>query len=95
MFKRHRDYGFWDRDIRLNELSQSGGPLEKLNKGLDFELFGTLFQENLSNRSEGSSGSRLRRIISIISVIKIGIKRAAGILFFYVKLFHCFVLHIF
>ena len=31
-FKRHRDYGFWDQDIRLGRLSHSGDPLEKLEK---------------------------------------------------------------
>ena len=41
-FKRHRDYGFWDQDIRLSQLSQLGDPLEKLNKGVDFEIFRTI-----------------------------------------------------
>jgi hypothetical protein len=35
-FKRHRDYGFGDQDLRLSKLSQLGDPLEKLNKGIDF-----------------------------------------------------------
>ena len=29
-FKRHRDYGFLDQDIRLSKLSQLGDPLENL-----------------------------------------------------------------
>jgi len=35
-FKRHRDYGFFDQDIRLIKLSKLGDPLEKLNLGVDF-----------------------------------------------------------
>ena len=31
-YKRHRDYGFFDQDIRLEKLSKLGDPLEKLNK---------------------------------------------------------------
>jgi len=38
-FKRYRDYGFFDQDIRLTKLSKLGDPLEKLNQGIDFELF--------------------------------------------------------
>jgi hypothetical protein len=29
-FKKHRDYGFFDQDIRLSKLSKLGDPLEKL-----------------------------------------------------------------
>lgn len=29
-FKRHKDYGFFEQDIRLSKLSQLGDPLEKL-----------------------------------------------------------------
>ena len=35
-FKRHRDYGFWDQDIRMSKLSQSGDPFERLTEGIDF-----------------------------------------------------------
>ena len=38
-FKRHRDYGFFDQDIRLTKLSELGDPLEKLNFRIDFEMF--------------------------------------------------------
>ena len=47
-FKRHRDYGFWDQDIRLSKLSKLGDPLEKLNKGVDFEMFRLLLEDGLS-----------------------------------------------
>ena len=53
IFKRHRDYGFWDQDVRLSKLSQLGDPLERLNtctmyevrsKGVDFEIFRELLE---------------------------------------------------
>ena len=47
-YKKHRDYGFWDLDIRLSKLSQLGDPLAKLNKGIDFELFRALLEDRLS-----------------------------------------------
>ena len=37
-FKRHRDYGFWDQDIRMSKLSQLGDPLEKLNEAAPDEI---------------------------------------------------------
>jgi len=55
-FKKHKDYGFWDRDVRLSKLSQLGDPLEKLNAGVDFELFRTLLEDKLSKLSKGSGG---------------------------------------
>ena len=36
-FNRHREYGFFDQDIRLSKLTQLGDLLDKLNKGVDFE----------------------------------------------------------
>jgi hypothetical protein len=38
-FKRHKDYGFWDQDLRLTKLSKLGDPLERLNNGVDFKIF--------------------------------------------------------
>jgi len=38
-FKRHRDYGFFDHDIRLSKLSILGDQLERLSKDIDFEWF--------------------------------------------------------
>ena len=55
-FKRHRDYGFWDQDIRLSKLSKLGDPLEKLNKGVDFEMFRLLLEEGLSKEPSGNGG---------------------------------------
>lgn len=55
-FKRHRDYGFFDQDIRLSKLSQLGDPLERLNKGIDFEIFRTLLEDNLNKIAQGAGG---------------------------------------
>jgi len=55
-FKRHRDFGLWDQDIRLSKLSQLGDPLEKLNKGVDFEMFRNLLEEKLIKSPKGAGG---------------------------------------
>ena len=55
-FKKRRDYGFWDQDIRLSKLSKLGDPLEVLNKGIDFEMFRPLLEERLSKEPQGKGG---------------------------------------
>jgi len=55
-FKRHRDYGFWDQDIRLSKLSHLGDPLEKLDKGVDFDIFRILLEDNLAKEPQGKGG---------------------------------------
>lgn len=55
-FKRHRDYGFFDQDIRLTKLSQLGDPLEKLNKHIDFESFRALLEGKLIRAPKGKGG---------------------------------------
>lgn len=55
-FKRHRDYGFFDQDIRLSKLSQLGDPLEKLNAGVDFELFRALLESTLYIQPKAAGG---------------------------------------
>ena len=57
-FKRQRDYGFWDQDIRLSKLSQLGDPLERLNKGVDFEMFRELLEYRLTKEPQGIGGRR-------------------------------------
>jgi IS5 family transposase len=57
-FKRHRDYGFWDQDIRLSKLSRLGDPLEKLNAGIDFEKFRSLLEDKLTIEPKGIGGRR-------------------------------------
>lgn len=55
-FKRHRDYGFFDQDIRLSKLSELGDPLEKLDSGIDFNIFRDLLEEKLSTLPKGKGG---------------------------------------
>ncbi len=55
-FKRHKDYGFFDQDIRLSKLSELGDPLERLNKGIDFEKFRCLLEDGLTRLSSGKGG---------------------------------------
>ena len=55
-FKRHKDYGFWDQDIRLSKLSKLGDPLERLNRGVDFELFRELLETRMSKLHKAPGG---------------------------------------
>ena len=55
-FKRHTDYGFFDQDIRLSKLSQLGDPLQRLNRGIDFEIFRSLLEKHLIKESQGKGG---------------------------------------
>jgi IS5 family transposase len=57
-FKRQRDYGFFDQDFRLTKLSKLGDPLEKLNKGIDFEIFRDILEEKLTKQAKGAGGRR-------------------------------------
>lgn len=55
-FKRHRDFGFWDQDIRLSKLSRLGDPLERLSKTVDFSLFRTLLEAKVPVETQGKGG---------------------------------------
>jgi hypothetical protein len=57
-FKRHKAIGFFDEDIRLSKLSRLGDPLEKLNKGIDFEMFRDLLEERLHVEARNKGGRR-------------------------------------
>jgi IS5 family transposase len=57
-YKRHRDYGFFDQDIRLTKLSELGDPLEKLNTHIDFEIFRDLLETKLSKIAKGKGGRK-------------------------------------
>jgi IS5 family transposase len=57
-YKRHRDYGFFDQDIRLTKLSELGDPLEKLNAHIDFEIFRDLLETKLSKIAKGKGGRK-------------------------------------
>ena len=55
-FKRHRDYGFFDQDMRLTKLTKLGEPLDKLSKGIDFEIFIVILTDNLTKLAKGAGG---------------------------------------
>ena len=55
-FKRGKDYGFFDQDIRLSKLTQLGDPLERLVQGVDFEIFRAFLMKHLSKISKGPGG---------------------------------------
>ena len=55
-YKRHRDYGFFDQDIRLSKLSELGDPLETLSQGIDFELFRGVLEDQLIKKTKGKGG---------------------------------------
>lgn len=55
-FKRQRDYGFFDQDIRLSKLSKLGDPLERLKAGVDFELFRAELEGCLIQTAKGKGG---------------------------------------
>lgn len=55
-YKRHRDYGFFDQDIRLRKLSELGDPLERLSNGVDFDIFRALLEQRLSVEAKGKGG---------------------------------------
>ncbi len=57
-FKRQRDYGFFDQDIRLTKLSQLGDPLDKLNQGVDFEMFRSVLESGFEKVIKGKGGRR-------------------------------------
>ena len=58
VFKRYRDYGFFDQDIRLTKLSKLGDPLEKLNQGIDFEIFRNVLESGFEKVAKGKGGRR-------------------------------------
>ena len=55
-YKRHRDYCFFDQDIRLCKLSQLGDPLEHLSKEVDFELFRNTLEAAFDRPAKGKGG---------------------------------------
>lgn len=55
-FKRHRDFGFFDADIRIEKLISLGDPLHKLSKGINFEIFRPTLELSLSKLAKGAGG---------------------------------------
>jgi IS5 family transposase len=68
-FKRHRDYGFFDQDIRLTKLSELGDPLEKLNAHIDFENFRDLLETRLSKISKGKGGRKPYEYVLMFKIL--------------------------
>ena len=56
VYKKYRDYGFFDQDLRLTKLSQLGDPLEKLNQNVDFEVFRNILEDKLTKNAKGKGG---------------------------------------
>ena len=57
-FKRHRDFGFFDQDIRLSKLEKLGDPLAKLDKHIDFDIFRTILEGVLTKFAKVKGGRR-------------------------------------
>jgi len=57
-FKRSKAIGFFDEDLRLAKLSRMGDPLERLSKGIDFEIFRSVLLEHLHVEPKGKGGRR-------------------------------------
>jgi len=55
-FKRHKDIGFFDQDIRLSKLSKLGDPLERLSKSIDFNVFRPLLEKGFYKETKGKGG---------------------------------------
>jgi IS5 family transposase len=68
-YKRHRDYGFFDQDIRLSKLSELGDPLERLNKGIDFEMFREILEQHLIKQAKGKGGRRAYDYVLMFKIL--------------------------
>jgi len=55
-FKRHRDFGLFDTDFRIEKLIKLGDPLYRLSKGVDFEIFRVLLTDKLSKFAKAPGG---------------------------------------
>jgi IS5 family transposase len=57
-FKRSKAVGFFDEDFRLEKLSKLGDPLERLSKGIDFELFRPVLLDKLHVEPKDKGGRK-------------------------------------
>ena len=57
-FKRSKAIGFFDEDFRLEKLSKLGDPLERLSKGIDFELFRPVLLDKLHVEPKDKGGRK-------------------------------------
>ena len=53
-FKRHRDFGLFDADIRIEKLIGLGDPLYRLSQGINFEIFRPTLELSLSKLAKGA-----------------------------------------
>jgi hypothetical protein len=68
-FKRHKEYGFWDQDLRLSKISKLGDPLERLKDGIDFEIFREILDDKLSREPRGAGGRRPYDYVLMFKII--------------------------
>jgi transposase, IS5 family len=57
-FKRSKAIGFFDEDFRLEKLSKLGDPLDRLSKGIDFELFRPVLLDKLHVEPKDKGGRK-------------------------------------
>lgn len=68
-FKRSKAIGLFDEDFRLAKLTNLGDPLERLSKGIDFELFRPFLMEKLSVEPKDKGGRRPYDYILMFKII--------------------------
>ncbi len=62
-FKRHKDYGFLDQDIRLSKLNQLGDPLENsLTGGTFFRIYGKQHERDVHQLYRNKASHRHYRV---------------------------------
>jgi len=57
-FKRSKAIGFFDEDFRLEKLTKLGDPLNRLAKGINFEIFRVLLEVNLHVEPKNDGGRK-------------------------------------
>ena len=57
-YKRKEQRGIFDEEFRLEKLSQTNDPLEKLNRRINWEMFRPMLEEDLKKEERGQGGCR-------------------------------------
>ncbi len=57
-FKRSKAIGFFDEDFRLEKLTKLGDPLDRLMRGIDFDIFRPLLLDKLEILPKGDGGRK-------------------------------------
>jgi IS5 family transposase len=68
-FKRSKAIGFFDEDFRLEKLSKLGDPLDRLSKGIDFELFRPVLLDKLSIEPKDKGGRKPYDYILMFKIV--------------------------